>query len=190
MTNTIEEYHNRIIRLKPIIEENKDLGDRIIKGVNAFYCGSDMPADGVLYLGRGTRSGVLGFEGVYDPVQDKEIRIAVKLNNGIPLPSRTIAQQVGAYERAFVEDNKPPYFVGILTLPFCGERIYALVMEDISDGGRLELIEEQDSDFCLVKLANGDTEKRFIDPNIMEPTDMQNGKKYLEDIARTDIYQT
>ena len=192
-------YHSRIVRLKPIIDADSGIKNRISSAFSAVYDdrfvtnGKLLLSNGLISLGSGTNHDVIGLgKVVTDPHTEAEIHLAIKLNHRRGYSARLtseIEQQLGAYDYAFESGLNPPYFVGVVTAEGnnCGfmSRIAGVLTEDISKGKTLKLKERPDEEFCERVLSDGTVEKIFLDPRFGAFS--SNGELYLRDEARIDI---
>src|SRR3989338_5542703 len=65
------------------------------------------------------------------------------LREGQPVPYKLddlLAEQMGAYEKAFLESLNPPRFVGVLTIPDEKDKLACIVTEDLSAQGKTVLL--------------------------------------------------
>lgn len=195
----MSEYFQRTLRLKPLIENDEDLCQRIRASFKTVYGDVSEESysypDHLLELGRGTKHIVIGLRRtIVDPLNDREVYLAVKFNHQC-LPyflgySERIKTEIGYYDSAFRQGLNPPYFVGIVTVetfvPSLGskERVAGILMEDISRGKELPLIELPGAEFCERIASDGRRERFFIDPDNYSST---NGDLYLSPEGRIDL---
>lgn len=188
----MNEYYNRLVRLKPVIEADREVLRRIEDAFGFGYNFGD-PSRDLLDLGSGSIHDVIGLgKTVTDPGTGYEVHLAIKLNKRLPYSARrtrAIAEQAGMYDFAFQKGLNPPYFVGIVTTEanVAGRvrRFAGIITEDISKGKTLKLIEEPDDEFCIRVLADGSKERIFLDPAFGAGS--SNGRLYTNDEARIDI---
>ncbi len=195
-------YFQRWLRIKPIIEADTKLQEKIRAAFSAVYShGSDYgPINvppGLQELGQGRNHAVIGLNKVItDPETNREIHLALKMRRGGIVYSteryqeRRLIQQVGAYADAFTRRENPPYFVGVVTvnIPIHGEEIEevaGILTEDISERKTRELREFPDEESCERQNADGSWEKIFIDPD--DYVYSIGGEKYLLPEARIDL---
>ena len=179
--NLAEQYFARTQRLMPVIAANHDICDRIQAVFNAMYALDDdgrrkrqfIWPEGVIRLGEGTVHGTFGLEAsVTDPLNGQNIPLALKLKFMLPYFSESpldIEGQLMGYERAFELEKNPPYFVGAVQTPVENrmEPLLGLLMEDVSNGRTLEMIESKfDKESVTVVMPDGRRVKRFIDPDV------------------------
>ena len=207
---TAKEYHGRILRLKPIIEADEGLMQRIAQTFDILYnqppphriAGGRKLPEGIDELGRGKRHEVFSVGKVVDPLQGREVYLAVRLCHRVPYQTQLgkfLAEQMGAFEDAFTNGKiSSPYVVGVITSPLTlinkllsGSRVAGMLLEDITEGKKYSLFEERyDHEHVFRSNGSGKEGPFLIDPeydNRDTERFMEFGKKYLSDEARIDL---
>ncbi len=196
----MSEYFQRTLRLKPLIERDEDICRRLRSAFKSVYDNSSEKdvspsSDNLLKLGRGNKHTVVGLQRtIVDPANDREIHLAVKFNHEV-LPyflgnPEVIKKEIGHYDYAFNHEFNPLYFVLLATVEayvpvlYSMERVAGILMEDISHGKTLPLIESSGSEFCIRRTSAGGLEQFFIDPDNCSST---NGSLYFSPEARLDL---
>ncbi len=197
-----EAYFDRWARIKPLVEADKELQERIKSAFSAVYSrGSDygpiVVAPELQLLGEGKDHAVIGLNKVVtDPETGIDIHLALKLRQrGIVYSAeghlkRKLEQQLGAYTQAFTRRKNPPYFVGVVTNEKTSSRIEnikiaGILTEDVSMGKTRALREYTEEESCQRQNAEGRWEKIFIDPSDFASS--IGGENYLTPEARIDL---
>ncbi len=197
-----EAYFERWSRIKPLIESDEELQERIRAAFSAVYSrkseyGQIDVSPELQLLGQGKDHAVIGLKKVItDPETGREIHLALKMRQrGITYSTegyqqRKLVQQLGAYNHAFTRKENPPYFVGVVTInhPIYGgneEEVAGILTEDVSEGKTRELREFPDKESCERQNVDGSWEKIFIDPSDFAYS--IGGEKYLLPEARIDL---
>lgn len=103
-------------------------------------------------------------------------------------------REITAFDNAFYNGRKPPYFVGIVTAQVQilkeSKKVAGIVTQDLTNGKRLELIVPPNSEECFLLLKPGEEETRFMDPfhtTEMQRIDFERAKPYVMPDARIDL---
>ncbi len=196
-------YFERWSRIKPLIEADEELREKIKAAFSAVYSrGSDygpinVPPE-LQVLGQGKDHAVIGLNKVItDPETKREIHLALKMRQrgGIgysmgEYQQKKLSQQLGAYNSAFTRKENPPYVVGVVTFntPVNGGNegeVAGILTEDVSEGKTKELREFPSEESCERRNVDGSWEKIFIDPSDFAYS--IGGEKYLAPEARIDL---
>ncbi len=197
-----EAYFERWSRIKPLIESDEELQERIKAAFSAVYSRGSSYAPIIVppqlqLLGVGKDHAVIGLNKVItDPETGKEIHLTLKMRQrGIHYSTekyqgRKLEQQLGAYVSAFTRRMNPLYVVGVVTLntPVYGgekEEVAGILTEDVSERKTRELREFPGEESCERQKSDGSWEKIFIDPSDFAYS--SGGEKYLAAEARIDL---
>ena len=189
---TAEEYYSRIVRLKPIIEADKDLCDRLRNCFENVYGCEGLRSD-ILKVGSGTMhtffsvGNVSGGSGIEK--MDLGLRLPHKYPHEFFEGISSCDQDLGAFVWAFMHgENPPPDFVGAVTYVLekrhIERRVVGILTQDLSEGRRFTLNSYPDENWGI-KRKDEENKKYFIDPVLGDPC--EDGEKYLADEARIDL---
>ncbi len=189
-------YYERTLRLKPIVEQDTDLLQRIKLAFeatydpkNGIYCFADRKnvssrlSAPLYHLGTGNEHVVIGLDRVVtDPQTGYDVHLALRLNHLEPdniLVSLPL--QLHAFEKAFEYGKNPPYFVGGAA---CSVQMYTgaikevagMLTEDLSQKGKYRIHTYPDEEICRRVSPDGTAERFFLDPDLS--FDFNRGEKY------------
>ena len=195
------EYLARTLRLKPIIEADHIVLQRAAEAFAAVYdnrmadYGSIILPPELVELGSGKDHVVIGLgRSIVDPSGNRLVHLAIKLKLRDPygefgLFDVGLEELVGAYHAAFERRKNPPYFVSVVTseASYLGRqrRLAGIIIEDVSNGKTLRLIERPDYDDCKRILPDGSSETIYLDPGYGAKS--WDGDRYLTPEARIDL---
>jgi len=194
MGNREGEYFQRMLRLRGPILSNPDIF-RNVRSV--FRCHSEGSLrseralrDGILFLGGGDSHAVYNVGIVQDPLDGRDVHVAMRTNNTYPYDSRSyhsrgnVAAQIEAYDFVFKNKKewKVPYFCGAVAW----NNHLGILTEDISERKRWQL-EEAGYEHIKRKGPHGTEELFFIDPIVRGSDYWFGNSKYLEEGAVIDF---
>jgi|SRR3989338_523545 len=202
MDEPLNEYYARTLRLKPLIEQDVDLLQRIKLAFETVYdnaqslYGPVYVSEPLQFLGAGQIHAVIGLgKSIIDPINKQEIPLAISLCRrglGYDFEARSemLQQRIDAFDYMFAQEGNVPYFLTVVTANASihrktPRRIAGIVTEDITNGKRNTLEECFGSSYCIRIFPDGTRERIYLDP---EWDDLaHDGKMWLEERARIDL---
>ena len=193
MIRTTEPYYRRTLRLKCIVEGNKETMQDIISVFRHVYLEERLPKR-VLAIGRGSDHSFFSIGRTHDPENPgRAVYLGLRLKKDILFAfgryEKIFAAQFGAYERAYMCEIPPPYFVLAATyrLPSKNSKVVGgIVTEDVSHANTVQIYAPFNEEY-IERTMEERRGRFFVDPNDGGQGFENTGAKYLEDRARIDV---
>src|SRR3989344_2317073 len=170
MSDRREEYLDRTRRLKPLIEADSSIIDRIRDVIrDTIELGLGRPVSGANYLGNGSSNAAYWVGTVTDPSNGRTLDLALKVGRrnqySIDDPDN-LADELGPFVREYVAENNPPYFVAAVDLRGFQNGLSqeaAILTEDVSCRKTRPIIPTGDGSHFMRTNPDGSVEKFFLD---------------------------
>jgi hypothetical protein len=194
---TSEEFENKILRLKPVIEGNEKICNNIVSTFEHIYLGNELSSEST-HLDKGSAHSLFNVGMVEDPLNGREVHLATRLSYNLDYFYHDsefslcyFTSQLNQYKDAFLDGDNLPYLTAAVTWKdLVGENHYAFLVEDVTHNQKYTLTTKD-----LPKRRNGmgllttlncniyerrveDDKTFFLDPKF---TDSNAGGKYIQD---------
>ena len=196
----MNDYYERTLRLKPLLEQDADLLGRIKSAFEAVYdkAGSSFGPvyvnSPLLFLGSGQTHAVIGLgKSLVDPMTEQEIPLAVSFNRRFAYELDNLddlQERIGAFNSKFIDGVSVPYFLSVVSANAsvkgrAPHRLAGILMEDVSNQRKNQLEEYPEDPYCVRIFPDGTRERLYLDPPW--GSHHRGGELWLEERARIDL---
>lgn len=172
------EYYDRWLAIKPVIEANTDITDKIKSAIEGWVGYRQIPRY-INVLGKGTNNTICSMGSIENPFGGR-LHLALRVPMKEDVSGKLVSEDIIAYENKFDSDLVIPFFAGVVGSKLEGlpRYFHAMLTEDLTLGGKLKLYAGECGEKHGVRvLENGNSERVYVDPE-PEFNSFRLGKKY------------